>query len=112
MYPGRAMAGEPVKVRNRWSIRPFQHVLEPLFAYLLIAKRQYEDGKYAGYYNVGPSDEDCITTGELTELFCRAWGKGQTWISQSQDGPPRGFFPETGLFQDAAGIWLEAPLEY
>ena len=87
-----AMAGEPVKVRNRWSIRPFQHVLEPLFAYLLIAKRQYEDGKYAGYYNVGPSDEDCITTGELTELFCRAWGKGQTWISQSQDGPHEASF--------------------
>jgi len=87
-----AMAGEPVKVRNRWSIRPFQHVLEPLFAYLLIAKRQYEDEKYAGYYNVGPSDEDCITTGELTELFCRAWGKGQTWISQSQDGPHEASF--------------------
>ncbi len=82
-----ALAGEPVKVRNPWSIRPFQHVLEPLGAYLLIARKQYEDSKYAGYYNVGPKDQDCVTTGELTDMFCRAWGEGQTWINQAQEGP-------------------------
>jgi CDP-glucose 4,6-dehydratase len=87
-----AMAGEPVKVRNPWSIRPFQHVLEPLFAYLLIGQKQYEDRKYAGYYNVGPSDRDCVTTGELTDLFCRAWGEGQSWVNQAQGGPHEAAF--------------------
>ena len=45
-------------VRNPHSTRPFQHVLEPLYAYLMIAAAQYEDGRFAGYYNVGPGDED------------------------------------------------------
>ena len=53
--------------------RPYQHVLEPLAVYLTIAKAQYEDKKYAGYYNVGPDDCDCVTTGELVDLFCEKW---------------------------------------
>lgn len=62
-----------ITVRNPYSIRPYQHVLEPLFAYLMIAKAQYEDKSFAGYYNVGPDDCDCITTGQLVELFCKKW---------------------------------------
>ena len=46
-------------------------MLEPLFAYLMIAKAQYEDIKYAGYYNVGPDECDCVTTGELVDLFVK-----------------------------------------
>ena len=49
--------------------------------------RQYEDRKMAGYYNVGPDDGDCITTGQLTDLFCQAWGQGQTWINRYDGGP-------------------------
>lgn len=82
-----AAAKEPIRVRNPHSTRPFQHVLEPLTAYLLIAQRQYEDNQFAGSYNVGPDDEDCVTTGQLVDMFCEAWGEGQTWISQSEDGP-------------------------
>ena len=53
----RAMAvGKTIGVRNPYSTRPYQHVLEPLFAYLEILERQYEDGAYAGYYNVGPDE--------------------------------------------------------
>lgn len=74
-----ALSGKPILVRNPHSTRPFQHVLEPLYAYLMIAAMQYEDIKYEGYYNVGPGDEDCVTTGELVEMFCRCWGQGQTW---------------------------------
>ena len=58
-------------MRNPYSTRPYQHVLEPLAAYLLIAQRQYEDNRYAGYYNVGPDDCDCVTTGTLVDLFCQ-----------------------------------------
>ncbi len=82
-----AVKKEPVKVRNPYSTRPFQHVLEPLTAYLLIAQKQFEDGRYAGYYNVGPNDDDCVTTGQLVDMFCKIWGDGQSWINQSEDGP-------------------------
>lgn len=76
-----------ISVRNPYSVRPFQHVLEPLNAYLWIAAAQYADRSYAGYYNVGPDDADCINTGELAELFCEAWQEGLCWDIQSEDGP-------------------------
>lgn len=82
-----ALCGQEIVVRNPYSTRPYQHVLEPLFAYLLIAKRQYEDIGYADFYNVGPEESDCVTTGELVTLFCSQWGKDQTWVNQSTDGP-------------------------
>lgn len=73
-------------VRNPYSTRPYQHVLEPLYAYLMIAERQYSDKSLAGSYNVGPDDCDCVTTGELVDCFCRVWGK-VTWKNVSQNGP-------------------------
>jgi len=75
-------------VRNPHSTRPYQHVLEPLFAYLMIAQRQYEDGAFAGWYNVGPDEADCVTTGDLVELFCRTWGKGAAWENRAEPGAP------------------------
>lgn len=78
---------ETITVRNPHSTRPFQHVLEPVTAYLMIAARQYEDGRFAGFYNVGPDDSDCVNTGTLTDLFCRAWGEGQSWESRFMGGP-------------------------
>ena len=75
--------GESIGVRNPYSTRPYQHVLEPLAAYLLIAQRQYEDNRYAGYYNVGPDDCDCVTTGTLVDLFCQAWGDGAAWENRA-----------------------------
>ncbi|MHB1315842.1 MAG: CDP-glucose 4,6-dehydratase [Christensenellales bacterium] len=77
---------ERIIVRNPFSTRPFQHVLEPLAAYLMIVQAQYEHKKYAGYYNVGPDDYDCITTGELVELFCKSWGTGLSWENKSSGG--------------------------
>ena len=74
-------------VRNPHSTRPYQHVLEPLYVYLMIVQKQYEDGKYAGYYNVGPDECDCVTTGDLTDLLCRAWGDGLTWVNNYDGGP-------------------------
>lgn len=83
---------ETILVRNLYSVRPYQHVLEPLFAYLMICEKQYEGKKYAGYYNVGPDESDCITTGELADLFCAAWGEGQTWKNVSTEGPHEASF--------------------
>lgn len=82
-----AEKGEPIAVRNPYSTRPYQHVLEPLYAYLMIAARQMQDGRCAGYYNVGPDDADCFQTGALVELFVRHWGEGMKWIDRSDGGP-------------------------
>lgn len=85
----RAMQnGTDIIVRNPFSTRPYQHVLEPLFVYLMIARKQYEDIKFAGYYNVGPDDCDCVTTGELTDLFCKYWGDNAAWKNVSEDNAP------------------------
>ena len=82
-----AMKNEAIIVRNPHSTRPYQHVLEPLAVYLMIAKAQLEDGALAGYYNVGPDDKDCVTTGNLVDMVCEAWGEGLTWINKSDGGP-------------------------
>lgn len=79
--------GEDIIVRNPHSTRPYQHVLEPLAAYLMIVQKQYENRKYAGFYNVGPDDCDCVTTGDLVDLFCECWGEGQSWENRFMGGP-------------------------
>lgn len=80
--------GKTIGVRNPYSTRPYQHALEPLFAYLMIAQKQYEDEKYAGWYNVGPDECDCVTTGELVNLFCSSWGNNLTWDNQAETHAP------------------------
>ncbi len=82
-----AVKGEDIIVRNPFSTRPYQHVLEPVFAYLMIAARQYEDAKYASWYNVGPDDQDCFQTGALVDLFVKHWGEGLKWIDKYDGGP-------------------------
>ena len=79
--------GKKSAVRTPHSTRPYQHVLEPLGAYLMIAAHQYEDGTKAGAYNVGPGDDDCITTGQLADFFCEAWSDGASWENLYQGGP-------------------------
>lgn len=74
-------------VRNPHSIRPYQFVMEPLAVYLAIVMEQYSDIHYQGYYNVGPDDCDCITTGHLTDIFCEIWGEDIKWINQYDGGP-------------------------
>ena len=82
-----AIKHEEIVVRNPFSTRPYQHVLEPLYAYLMIAAMQYKDRKYAGYYNVGPDDVDCFQTGALVDLFVSKWGEGLKWINRYDGGP-------------------------
>lgn len=82
-----ALAGEDIQVRNPYSVRPYQHVLEPVCAYLKLAEMQYEDGAvYSGNYNFGPEESDCISTGKLTDLFCHGWD-GANWKNVSEGGP-------------------------
>lgn len=82
-----AVNHEDIIVRNPYSTRPYQHVLEPVYAYLMIAAKQYEDEKYASWYNVGPDDRDCFQTGALVDLFVKHWGGNLKWIDKSDGGP-------------------------
>jgi CDP-glucose 4,6-dehydratase len=84
----RAVAAQKnIVVRNPFSVRPYQHVLEPLYVYLMIAALQYADASYAGWYNVGPDDVDCFQTGNLVDLFTEKWGDSIKWINQYDGGP-------------------------
>lgn len=87
-----ALAKEEIMLRNPYSIRPFQHVLEPLTAYLEIVEQQAKEPEKQGYYNVGPDEEDCITVGELTDLFCQSWGEGLSWKNLCEEGPHEASF--------------------
>ncbi len=82
-----AVKHENIVVRNPFSTRPYQHVLEPVFAYLMIAAYQYEDSKYQSWYNVGPDDQDCFQTGALVDMFVKHWGNGLKWINKYDGGP-------------------------
>jgi CDP-glucose 4,6-dehydratase len=96
-----ALRGEDIIVRNPYSVRPYQHVLEPLLAYLLIARRQYEDPRLTGSYNIGPREADCVTTAELADIFCQEWGNKQIWKNHTNVDAPR----ESGLLKlDCAKI--------
>ena len=78
-------------IRNPYSIRPYQHVLEPVMAYLVIAEAQYGDKSYEGAYNIGPDEINCWTTESLVNLFCEKWmqrvGKKVEWINRNDGGP-------------------------
>lgn len=82
-----AVKGEDIIVRNPYSTRPYQHVLEPVYAYLMIASKQYEDPSYQSWYNIGPDDQDCFQTGALVDLFVKHWGGNLRWINKYDGGP-------------------------
>lgn len=82
-----AIKHEDIVVRNPYSTRPYQHVLEPVYAYLMIAAMQYQDQKFASWYNVGPDDQDCFQTGALVDLFVKQWGEGLKWVDKYDGGP-------------------------
>lgn len=87
---------EDIIIRNPYSIRPYQHVLEPLSMYLKIVKEQYLNKDYSDFYNIGPNDEDCVETAKLADLFCKYFNKNNDkkiqWINKSDDGPHEATF--------------------
>ncbi len=82
-----AINKEDIVVRNPYSTRPYQHVLEPVYAYLMIAAMQSQDPKYSSWYNVGSDDQNCFQTGALVELFVKHWGEGLKWVDKYDGGP-------------------------
>ena len=84
---------QPVLIRNPHAIRPWQHVLEPLSGYLLLAQRLYEYGHTdAEGWNFGPRDEDAQPVQWIVERLCEAWGSGASWSLQPGNHPHEAHF--------------------
>ena len=80
--------GKPVNIRNPHAIRPWQHVLEPLSGYLLLAQKLYDEkAAYAEGWNFGPNDEDAKPVQWIVEKLTRAWGEGASWVPDGGDHP-------------------------
>ena len=77
---------EPIPVRNPLAVRPWQHVLEPLGGYLLLAETLYTGGEtWCAPWNFGPRDEDALPVGTVADLVVKHWGEG-TWTAASEAG--------------------------
>lgn len=82
-----AIKNKDIIVRNPYSTRPYQHVIEPIYAYLMIAARQFDDMNLASSYNVGPNETDSYKTGDLVDVFVDYWGNGIRWVNRYDGGP-------------------------
>lgn len=80
--------GDAVQIRNPHAIRPWQHVLEPLSGYLMLAERLYTDGpKFAEAWNFGPREEDAQSVKWIVQRLVDLWGEGASWEAESGDHP-------------------------
>lgn len=84
-----------IKIRSPPSVRPYQLVLEPVYAYLMQGWKQY--GGLGDCFNIGPEEQDCVTTEELVQLFCKSWGEGAKYQIQ-----------ESNLFHEANFLKLDS----
>jgi CDP-glucose 4,6-dehydratase len=81
-------SGQPANIRNPGAIRPWQHVLEPLSGYLLLARRLHEQGQtHASAWNFGPADEDALTVAQIADHMVRRWGPPAAWTQDGQSHP-------------------------
>jgi len=80
--------GEQVRIRNPHAIRPWQHVLEPLSGYLMLAKKLWEDGAtHSEAWNFGPNDEDTKPVSWIVDRLTTTWGKGASWVMDGGEHP-------------------------
>ncbi len=86
-----SVKGEDIIIRNPESERPFQHVLEPICAYLMLAMMQHADKSFQGCYNIGPDNGSQIQASRLADLFCSSWeryyGSKASWKVVPDGGP-------------------------
>jgi CDP-glucose 4,6-dehydratase len=82
------LAGEPVRIRRPQAIRPWQHVLEPVFGYILLAEKLLaaDPARYATAFNFGPSDDDAQTVGWIVERMTDFWGGDASWVLDEDPG--------------------------
>lgn len=91
-----------VSIRNPNAVRPWQHVLEPLSGYLLLAQRLWEDGaSYSEGWNFGPRDDDAKPVSWIVERLTQLWGNRTGWGMDSSEHPH-----ETGYLKlDCSKAW-------
>ena len=95
------IAGLPVSVRNPLAIRPWQHVLEPLSGYLLLAQKLWENGDhYADGWNFGPDHSHCCSVGDLATILCHIWGTPAKWNDAADHSGDR--------VHEAHYLWLDS----
>lgn len=80
-------AGRALHVRRPAAVRPWQHVLEPLFAYLTLARRLWQEAPLAGAYNFGPQASDAVSVHDLVEMARAAYGSGEVEFAAAESGP-------------------------
>lgn len=84
-----ARRGEPISIRNPLSIRPWQHVLEPLRGYIMLARKLLNNQLDChNAFNFGPELSDCVSAQKLADIFCQEWGEGASWISAAEKNAP------------------------
>jgi CDP-glucose 4,6-dehydratase len=77
-----------ISIHNPHAIRPWQHVLEPLGGYLLLAAKLWTEGpRYSGPWNFGPAPESVVTVGRIVDKLIQYWGGGK-WESRDEEGAP------------------------
>ena len=82
------MQNQQVNIRNQHAIRPWQHVLEPLSGYLMLAQKLFVEGAGFGEgWNFGPNDEDAKPVSWVVDRLTKTWGKGASWAQDDFDHP-------------------------
>ncbi len=75
------LSREKIHIRNPEAVRPWQHVLEPLHGYLILAQKLVSDGPYyAGAWNFAPDDSDAVSVERVVQRMCSRWGKGASYV--------------------------------
>lgn len=87
-------SGNKIIIRNPESVRPWQHVLEPLYGYMILAERIYEGSEISPCYNFGPDDRACVTTEALVKIFCDNW-RGASYLKNEDANT----FHESGILK-------------
>jgi CDP-glucose 4,6-dehydratase len=90
----RAFAtGQPALIRNPMSTRPWQHVLEPLSGYLMLAEALWhKGGEVAEAWNFGPRDEDARPVQWIVKQMVCRWGQGASWTRDEASHPHEASF--------------------
>jgi len=101
-------SGVPVRIRKPHAIRPWQHVLEPLSGYMLLAQHLYEKGQaVAEGWNFGPVDEDSRPVSWIVEKVCEQWGNGSSWQCVDDGGPHEANFLKLDISKARSRLgWL------
>lgn len=79
--------GQTLEVRRPNAIRPWQHVLEPLAGYLILAEKLWQQSALAGAYNLGPETKEAATVRDVVEMACNHYGRGEVCFGNGSDGP-------------------------